>query len=308
MLIELTPIQARIIGVLLEKEITTPDQYPLSLNGLTLGCNQKSNREPVMQITESDVQNTLDELRDKKLIFEHTSSGSRVTKYKHRFCNTEFSDLKFNRQQLAIICVMLLRGPQTPGELRTRTNRLAEFANVDEVEASLNTLQNLNDLQLVTKLEREPGKRESRYAHLFCGAVDSIVNASQQTSNCLPVVEKSLNTIERKETKQRMSRIVIHQGTVYLCGQVCADATQDIELQTQTMLDKVEQLLIDSGSDKEHMLSATIYIKDMQDFAAMNQVWDNWVPEGFAPARACVQASMARPELLVEISVIAAQK
>jgi enamine deaminase RidA (YjgF/YER057c/UK114 family) len=117
-----------------------------------------------------------------------------------------------------------------------------------------------------------------------------------------------MTTIQRKETKQRMSRIVIHQGIIYLCGQVCADATQDIEHQTQTMLDKVEQLLLDAGSDKQHMLSATIYIKDMQVFPAMNMVWDNWVPEGHAPARACVQASMARPELLVEISVIAAQK
>ena len=113
--------------------------------------------------------------------------------------------------------------------------------------------------------------------------------------------------IQRLETKQRMSRIVIHQGTIYLCGQVCADAKQGIE-QTQTMLDKVEQLLLDAGSDKQHMLSATLYIKDMQDFSAMNSVWDNWVPEGHAPARACVQASMARPELLVEISVVAAQK
>ncbi|MFT2092368.1 DUF480 domain-containing protein [Paraglaciecola sp. 2405UD69-4] len=305
---QLSPLQARVIGVLLEKEITTPDQYPLSLNALTLGCNQKSNREPVMQLTESEVQNTLDELRDKKLIFEHTSSGSRVTKYKHRFCNTEFSDLKFSRQQLAIICVMLLRGPQTPGELRTRTNRLAEFANVDEVETALGSLHNLNDLQLITKLEREPGKRESRYGHLFCGDIDSEVNTPLQASNPSTANVTGSNKIERKETKQRMSRIVIHQGTVYLCGQVCADATQGIEQQTQTMLDKVEQLLADAGSDKEHMLSATIYIKDMQDFAAMNQVWDNWVPEGFAPARACVQASMARPELLVEISVIAAQK
>ena len=117
-----------------------------------------------------------------------------------------------------------------------------------------------------------------------------------------------MSIIERKETKQRMSRIVIHQGTLYLCGQVCADATQNIEHQTQTMLDKVDQLLIDAGSDRENMLSATIYIKDMQDFAAMNAVWDKWLPEGHAPARACVQASMARPELLVEISVIAAQK
>ena len=117
-----------------------------------------------------------------------------------------------------------------------------------------------------------------------------------------------MSKIQRKETKQRMSRIVMHQGIVYLCGQVCADANQNIEHQTQTMLDKVDQLLLDAGSDRQHMLSATIYIKDMQDFAAMNTVWDSWVPEGHAPARACVQASMARPELLVEISVVAAQK
>lgn len=115
-------------------------------------------------------------------------------------------------------------------------------------------------------------------------------------------------TIERIQTKQRMSRIVIHHGTVYLCGQVCADATKDITEQTQTMLDKVDGLLIEAGSDREHMLSATIYIKDMKDFAQMNEVWDNWVPEGRAPARACVTANMAREELLVEISVIAAQK
>lgn len=117
-----------------------------------------------------------------------------------------------------------------------------------------------------------------------------------------------MTNIQRKETKQRMSRIVIHQGTVYLCGQVAADANQNIEEQTQTMLDKVDTLLKDAGSDRQHILSATIYLKDMQDFSAMNYVWDNWVPEGYAPARACVQAAMARPELLVEISVIAAQK
>lgn len=169
MLIQFSPIQARLIGVLLEKEITTPDQYPLSLNGLTLGCNQKSNREPVMNLSETDVQNVLDELTDKKLILEHTGSGSRVVKYKHRFCNTEFSDLKFSRQQLAIICVMLLRGPQTPGELRTRTNRLADFDSVDEIETTLNKLYDLNDEQLVVKLNREPGKRDARYAHLFSG-------------------------------------------------------------------------------------------------------------------------------------------
>lgn len=114
--------------------------------------------------------------------------------------------------------------------------------------------------------------------------------------------------IERQETKQRMSRIVKHNGTIYLCGQVCADAAKDITEQTQTMLDKVEALLEQAGSDKEHMLSATIYLKDMKDFQEMNAVWDAWVPEGHAPARACVTGDMAREALLVEISVIAAEK
>ncbi len=114
--------------------------------------------------------------------------------------------------------------------------------------------------------------------------------------------------IERQETKQRMSRIVKHNGTIYLCGQVCADATKGIKEQTQTMLDKVDELLIQSGSSREHMLSATVYLKTMDDFAEMNAVWDAWVPEGHAPARACVEAAMARDVLLVEISVIAAEK
>ena len=115
-------------------------------------------------------------------------------------------------------------------------------------------------------------------------------------------------TIERQETKQRMSRIVKHNGTIYLCGQVAADATKDITEQTQTMLDKVEALLDEAGSSKQHMLSATIYLKSMQHFAQMNAVWDAWVPQGHAPARACVQAKMARDALLVEISVVAALK
>lgn len=114
--------------------------------------------------------------------------------------------------------------------------------------------------------------------------------------------------ITRIETKQRMSKIVIHNGTIYLCGQVAEDASQGITEQTQTMLDKVDALLHQAGSDREHILSATIYIKSMDLFAQMNEVWDNWVPEGHAPARACVEASMAREELLVEISVVAAVK
>ena len=112
--------------------------------------------------------------------------------------------------------------------------------------------------------------------------------------------------ITRFETKQRMSRIVIHNNTAYLCGQVALDANTDITEQTKTMLDKVDHLLESIDSNRKKILSATIYLKDMADFQKMNAVWDSWVPEGYAPARACVQAQMARPELLVEISVIAA--
>lgn len=119
---------------------------------------------------------------------------------------------------------------------------------------------------------------------------------------------KKMTTITRTETKRRMSRTVIHNQTIYLCGQVCEDRSQGITQQTQTMLDKVDDLLIQAGSDREHMLSATIYLKSMSDFSAMNEVWDNWVPEGHAPARACVEAAMASDELLVEVSIIAAVK
>lgn len=108
--------------------------------------------------------------------------------------------------------------------------------------------------------------------------------------------------------RRRMSKIIIHNNTIYLCGQVAKDANADIKEQTQTMLEKVDDLLEQAGSDRKHILSATIYIKEMKDFAEMNAVWDNWVLEGYSPARACVEASMARPELLVEISVIAAVK
>jgi len=114
-------------------------------------------------------------------------------------------------------------------------------------------------------------------------------------------------TITRLGTaRRRMSKIVIHNNTVYLCGQVAKDSDADIKEQTRTMLEKVDDLLIQAGSDRKHLLSATIYIKDMKDFAEMNDVWDAWVIEGHSPARACVEASLARPELLVEIAVIAA--
>ena len=116
-----------------------------------------------------------------------------------------------------------------------------------------------------------------------------------------------MNAIARMETTDRMSKIVIHQDTVYLCGQVADNSDAPIGPQTENMLAKVERLLQQAGSGKEHMLSATIYLRDMKDFAGMNAVWDQWVPQGHAPVRACVEARMARPDLLVEVSIVAAR-
>jgi len=180
MTIILSPEQCRVIGVLLEKETTTPEHYPLSLNALTNACNQKSNREPVLSLSETQVQDIVDELSESNQVTDQGAFSGRVAKYSHRFCNTEFGNLQFSQQQRAIICVMLLRGPQTPGELRTRTNRLADFANVNEVESALEQLKNLNGSELVVKLAREPGKRESRYAHLFTNE-DFNVNNENET-------------------------------------------------------------------------------------------------------------------------------
>lgn len=165
----LSPIEARVIGCFLEKQVTTPEQYPLSLNALTTACNQKTNREPVLDLSESEVQNALDLLVRKHQIRSINAPGSRVVKYEHRFCNSEFGDLRFSPAEVALICCLLLRGPQTPGELRTRSNRLYAFADVNEAEQALNRLAEREDGPFVVRLAREPGRRESRYAHLFCG-------------------------------------------------------------------------------------------------------------------------------------------
>ncbi len=174
MRVQLSPLEARVIGSLLEKEIVTPEQYPLSLGALTLACNQKTSREPVMQLSETEVQAVVDDLMKHHLVLERSGFGSRVPKYQQRFCNTEFAELKFTPQELGIICVLLLRGPQTPGELRTRTNRLCEFHDVQETEAVLQRLAEREDGPFVVRLAREPGKRESRYAHLFSGEVSGV--------------------------------------------------------------------------------------------------------------------------------------
>lgn len=170
--IELTAIEARIIGCLIEKEVTTPDYYPLTLNSLTTACNQKSNREPVMSLGDSEVQQAVDALISRRLVSDESSFNSRANKYQHRFCNTEFGDLKLTQQEKGIVCCLLLRGAQTPGELRTRTNRLAEFSDVKQLEAVLEQMATREEGALVVKLPREAGKRESRFMHLFSGPVE----------------------------------------------------------------------------------------------------------------------------------------
>ena len=171
MKLELNALEARVIGCLIEKQITTPDQYPLSLNALLNACNQKSNREPVMDLDEATLLRTVEELSRKHLLLERSGFGSRVAKYRHCFCNTEFGTLKFDPQELAIICELLLRGPQTPGELRSRASRMASLSDVTEVESILARLSERDAGPYVSSLPREPGRRESRYTHRFGGEI-----------------------------------------------------------------------------------------------------------------------------------------
>lgn len=179
-MINLSLDEARILGVLIEKAVTTPEQYPLSLNSVTIGCNQKTNRDPVLSLEDSEVQESIDSLIKKNLVSE-VRFGGRVPKYQHRFSGTEFSEFKFNKQETGLLCLLFLRGPQTPGELRSRSNRLCAFSDVLEVEAVLQGLVDYAGGPYVLKLAREPGRREARYAHLLSGEVDQAFLASNHS-------------------------------------------------------------------------------------------------------------------------------
>jgi uncharacterized protein YceH (UPF0502 family) len=204
--IEFSPNEARVIGCLIEKEITTPDQYPLSLNALTNACNQKTNRDPVLELSESVVQQAVDSLMKKYMVSDKSAGyGGRVTKYKHRFCNTEFGSLKFSKQELGIICVLLLRGPQTPGELRARTNRLCEFADTEQVESTLKNLMSREDGPFIARLPRAAGARESRYAHLFSGIIESVDEpaAAEESAAAAPGLSQRVSELEESVRQLR---------------------------------------------------------------------------------------------------------
>lgn len=213
-MISLSLYETRVLGCLLEKERTTPDQYPLSLNAIIQACNQKTNREPVLQLSEEETKETITQLIEKGFLCE-VVIGSRVTKYKQRFGNTEFSEFKFTNKELSLLCVLFLRGPQTTGELRTRTQRLCDFADLTQLELCLQELANREPSPYVIQLEREPGKRESRFAHLFSGAITSSnatvsssgLSTQESTNTNKTPIEKPPETLVIAQLKEKVGNL-----------------------------------------------------------------------------------------------------
>ncbi|CAI8708413.1 YceH family protein [Kosakonia quasisacchari] len=211
---QLTAVEARVIGCLLEKQVTTPEQYPLSINSVVTACNQKTNREPVMNLGEHEVQAVLDELVKRHYLRTVSGFGNRVTKYEQRFCNSEFGDLKLSSAEVALITTLLLRGPQTPGELRTRGERMYQFSDMAEVENALEHLATREDGPYVVRLPREPGKRESRFMHLFSGDVQTLVNVVEAVSPPEASLAARVDALEEEvaELKQRLDSLLAHLG------------------------------------------------------------------------------------------------
>ncbi|MBW4200633.1 YceH family protein [Enterobacter cloacae subsp. cloacae] len=212
---QLSATEARVIGCLLEKQVTTPEQYPLSVNAVTMACNQKTNREPVMNLDEHEVQDILDELVKRHYLRTVSGFGNRVTKYEQRFCNSEFGDLKLSAAEVAVITTLLLRGAQTPGELRTRASRMHEFADMQEVEQTLDGLATRDDGPYVVRLAREPGKRESRYMHLFSGEID--ISVKSVAADITAGEDDLVARVEALEDevaglKQRLDALLAHLG------------------------------------------------------------------------------------------------
>jgi len=202
--LNLTANEARIIGCLIEKSVITSDQYPLTLNALTNACNQKSGRNPVMSLQKGMVQRIVRDLEAKKLVRVDENFKSGVEKYVQRFCNTRYSDYQFDPPQFAVVCLLLLRGPQTPGELRARSGRLHTFADNAAVVDALTTLIEREGNPVVVKLPRTPGRKDAEYMHLFSGPIDVEAHASQAKA---AMATGSSERINVSELTQRVSRL-----------------------------------------------------------------------------------------------------
>jgi len=191
---ELTAIEVRVLGSLVEKQVTTPEYYPLTLNALTLACNQKNNRSPVTSYDETTVAQALESLREKNLTYVFYGSTSRVPKYKHVMTEV----LHLSPAELAVLCVLMLRGSQTVGEIRGAASRLHEFSGLEEVEAALNSLISREPDPLVTRLPRQPGQKEARFAHLLSGEV---------SSEAVSQMEPPREIVARSSQADRVSRL-----------------------------------------------------------------------------------------------------
>jgi hypothetical protein len=196
--------EARVVGCLIEKSLTTPDQYPMTLNALTNACNQKSARHPVMSISQGEVQHTIRALEEKHLVVTEENFKSRSEKYSQRFCGTRYSGYQFDAAQVAVACLLLLRGPQTPGELRARSGRLHTFADNAEVVITLNSLIECDGEPLLVKLPRTAGRKDSEYMHLFSGPVDVAAHVSQAQS---AAAESSTGRVSSADLQERVEKL-----------------------------------------------------------------------------------------------------
>lgn len=203
MLPQLTDIEARVIGCLMEKSVTTPNQYPLTLNALTNACNQKSARQPVMALQQAEVQRAARNLKSESLLNIDENFKTGAEKYKQRLCNTSFNDLQFDPPQFAIMCLLLLRGPQTPGELRARSGRLHTFTDNAAVVDALATLVGEERDVLVVKLPRTPGRKDPEYMHQLCGPVDmeAYANAAASTTRSVGHVAQLTQKVSELEAE-----------------------------------------------------------------------------------------------------------
>jgi len=200
---QLDPVEARILASLIEKEITTPEYYPMTLNAVVLACNQKSNREPAVNYDEPTVEGGLEGLRGKKLAYSVSGAGHRVPKHQHRF--SEFINL--GRREMALLCELMLRGPQTLGELRGRAQRMHDFSGLDEVESCLRRLMEWESGPLVARLDRQAGTKEPRYAHLLSGEVvegpPSSPPASRSETDRVAALEVEVRTLRQEVAELR---------------------------------------------------------------------------------------------------------